>query len=222
MRGVQAGLLHQRIVVDLAVDGRGGGAVFGCAQREDALVDDRVRRVLLKQGAQALDRFVGIKFCLARLGDAPEHLDGFGGFQILHAAHDHGFGLVVGLVGRLAVGGDALDGAGALEQVAQVCGGVDAEVVLLKLIDVGVHGLGGLRLLHEGQDAQQHLAAWDHGVEQVVDALGRRAVVGFRFGLLCGCIGCRADGGVVAALVVVVVRAGVLQRIELVKLGIKG
>ena len=87
---------------------------------------------------------------------------------------------------------------------------------------MGVHGLSGLRLLHEGQDAQQHLTARDHGVEQVVDALGRRAIVGFRFGLLCGCIGCRADGGVVAALVVVLVFAGVLQRIELVKLGIKG
>ena len=222
MRGVQAGLLHQRVAIDLAVDVRGCGAVFGCAQREDAFVDDRVRRVLLKQGAQALDRFVGIKFCLTRLGDTPEHLNGLGGFKILHAVHDHGLRFVYRVVGGLAVGGDALDGAGAFEQVAQVGGGVDAEVVLLQLIDVGVHGLGALRFLHEGQDAQQHLSARGHGFEQVVDALGRRAIIGFRFGLLCGCIGCRADGGVIAALAIIVVRAGVLQRVELVKLGFKG
>ena len=122
----------------------------------------------------------------------------------------------------MAVGGDALDGAGALEQVAQVGGGIDAEVVLLQLVDVGVHGLGGLRLLHEGQDAQQHLAARGHGFEQIVDALGRRAVIAFGLELLCGCIGRRADGGVIAALVLIVVRAGVLQRVELVELGIKG
>ena len=214
--------MHQGVVVDLAVDDRGGSAVFGCAQREDALVDDRVRRVLLKQGAQALGGFVGIKFCLARLGDTPEHLNGFGGFQVLHAVHDHGLVCVFRIVGGLAVGGDALDGAGALEQVAQVGGGIDAEVVLLQLVDVGVHGLGGLRLLHEGQDAQQHLAARGHGFEQIVDALGRRAVIAFGLELLCGCIGRRADGGVIAALVLIVVRAGVLQRVELVELGIKG
>ena len=130
--------------------------------------------------------------------------------------------LITSGIGGLAVGGDALDGAGAFEQVAQVGGGVDAEVVLLQLIDVGVHGLGALRFLHEGQDAQQHLSARGHGFEQVVDALGRRAIIGFRFGLLCGCIGCRADGGVIAALAIIVVRAGVLQRVELVKLGFKG
>ena len=86
---------------------------------------------------------------------------------------------------------------------------------------MGVHGLGGLRLLHEGQDAQQHLAARGHGFEQIVDALGRRAAIAFGIELLCGCIDCRADGGAIAALVIIV-RAGILQRVELVKLGIKG
>ena len=41
------------------------------------------------------------------------------------------------------------------------------------------------------------------------------------FELLGGVSVCRADGGVIAALVIIV-RAGILQRVELVKLGIKG
>ncbi len=181
MRGIQTRLLHQRVVVDRAVDVRRGGAALGRAQREDSLVDDRVLLVALEQLAHAVDRLVGIQLGLAVFGDLPENLDGLGRLDVLDAVHDDGLRLGLNLVGGRALGRDALDGAGAFQQFAQVSRGIDAVVVLLQAVDLGVHLGDGLHAVrHVGQNAQQHLAARGHRLEQRVDALGRGALVSVR------------------------------------------
>ena len=171
MGRVEARLLHQRVVVDRVVDGGCRGAAVCCAQAEDALVDGRVGGIFVQEGAQALERFVGLKRRAARLGDVPVDLDGFAGFQVFDAVDDDGLWLDFDVLRGFALGRDALDGARLLQQGAQVGRAVHREVVLLQLVDASVHGGCRLRLGAGGQDAQQHRAARRHGLQQVGDAL---------------------------------------------------
>ena len=75
-------------MVDRVVDGGRRGAAVRRAQAEDALVDGGVGGVFVQEGAQALERLVGLKRRAARLGDVPVDLDGFAGFQVFDAVDD--------------------------------------------------------------------------------------------------------------------------------------
>ena len=155
---VEARLLHQRVMVDRVVDGGRRGAAVRRAQAEDALVDGGVGGVFVQEGAQALERLVGLKRRAARLGDAPVDLDGFAGFQVFDTVDNDGLRLGFDVLRGFALGRDALDSARLLQQGAQVGCTVHREVVLLQLVDASVHSGCRLRLVAGGQDAQQHRA----------------------------------------------------------------
>ena len=173
MGRVQTGALQQLVVVHGLVDDRHRGAALLGGKAENALVDRGVLRVLGKQVGQAVEGLVGLGVGRAVLCGQPADLRRLAGLVVGHAIDFHEHRLRVALGVRLAVGGHAGEGSGALEQVRERGGGVHGEVVRLQTIHLGVQGVGGLRRGAEGDHAEQRASARRHGAEQVGDALGR-------------------------------------------------
>ena len=173
MGRVQTRALQQFVVVHGLVDGRHRGAAFLGGKAENALVDRGVLRVLGKQVGQAVEGLVGLGVGRAVRRGKPADLRRLAGLVVGHAIDFHEHRLRVALGVRLAVGGHAGEGSGALEQVRERSGGVHGEVVRLQAIHLGIQGVGGLRRRAKGDHAEQRATARRHGAEQVGDALGR-------------------------------------------------
>lgn len=99
--------------------GRHRGAALLGGKAENALVDRGVLRVLGKQVGQAVEGLVGLGVGCAVLRGQPADLRRLAGLVVGHAVDLHEHRLRVALGVRLAVGGHAGEGSGALEQVRE-------------------------------------------------------------------------------------------------------